>query len=384
MSHTVLVTDGEQRSALAVTRSLGAAGFHVIVGHTDPRAIAAASRYAARRVLLPSAEAEPEAWSEAVMSAVREMDIRAVVPVTEPSLLAALPSGLGDAVIAGPTYAAFEAIRDKESLLERAAGLGIATPSQHVMASPGEPPDLPYPLVVKPARSVFEEDGQRVKTGVQYARDAGHLRRLLADVPAAAYPVLLQEYIPGAGIGVFGLRWDGRRLATFAHRRLREKPPSGGVSVCSVSVDAPPELVASSWRLLESYDWRGPAMVEYKQAADGRAVLMEVNGRFWGSLQLALHAGVDFPALLVRAALGLPVTPVEDYRTGVRNHWEWGEVDAALIRWRKPDPVTGRREGLLRALADLVWVLPVRDRAEVFRLSDPLPFWRETLAWWKG
>ena len=40
-------------------------------------------------------------------------------------------------------------------------------------------------------------------------------------------------------------------------------------------------------------------MVEFKlDARDGVAKLMEINGRFWGSLQLAVDAGVDFPAIL--------------------------------------------------------------------------------------
>jgi hypothetical protein len=108
---------------------------------------------------------------------------------------------------------------------------------------------------------------------------------------------------------------------------------------------------------------------------------MEVNGRFWGSLALANQAGVDFPRLLVDAAAGLPPSPAPTWRAGVRNHWEWGEIDAALIRWRKPDPITGRRAGLVRAFAGTLGLRPGRDHTEVFRLLDPLPFWRETIAW---
>src|SRR5439155_108988 len=113
-----------------------------------------------------------------------------------------------------------------------------------------------------------------------------------------------------------------------AARRLREKPPAGGVSVYRESIAAPPELVAAGTRLLEVLDWRGVAMVECKRdLATNRYVFMEVNGRLWGSLQLAIDAGVDFPALLVACASGREVAPVWDYQVGVRSRWVWGDVD---------------------------------------------------------
>lgn len=387
---TVLVTDGEQRSALAVARDLAAAGYRVVLGHTEPHAIAAASRSASARVRVPSPGEDPEGWRAAVAAAVASHGVRVLLPVTEPGLLAALDPAarFGDAVIAGPSLQAFEAIRDKEALLARAMNLGIEVPRQHVVASKDDrhgPVDVGFPAVLKPTRSVFEEGDRLGKATVGYARTPESLRDALDAMPAGAFPVLIQELVRGPGVGVFGLLWNGERRAAFAHRRVREKPPWGGVSVCSESVPLPGALVDASFDLLRSYEWQGVAMVEYKvDEPTGRTVLMEVNGRFWGSLQLAIHAGVRFPRLLVAAALGSPLPPVFDYRTGVRNHWEWGEVDAALLRWRRPDPVDGRRAGFLPAVRDALRLRPGRDRAEVFRLTDPLPFVRETVAWLKG
>ena len=72
-------------------------------------------------------------------------------------------------------------------------------------------------------------------------------------------------------------------------------------------------------------------MVEFKQdERDGLPKLMEINGRFWGSLQLAIDAGVDFPALLLQPPDALPSTPLP-YRVGVRNRWFWGDVDSLLV-----------------------------------------------------
>ena len=112
------------------------------------------------------------------------------------------------------------------------------------------------------------------------------------------HPFLVQAYVSGKGQGLFALYDRGKPVAFFAHKRLREKPPSGGVSVLSESVKVPPNLYYMGRRILDPVQWHGVAMVEFKVADNGIPYLMEVNARFWGSLQLAIDAGIDFPWLL--------------------------------------------------------------------------------------
>ena len=88
-----------------------------------------------------------------------------------------------------------------------------------------------------------------------------------------------------------------------------------------------PELAEMGVRLLSSLNWYGVAMVEFKiDPRDGRAKLMEVNPRFWGSLQLSIHSGIDFPYLLYRMAVDGDVEPVNGYKVGVRCRWIGGDV----------------------------------------------------------
>src|SRR5207248_282241 len=188
--------------------------------------------------------------------------------------------------------------------------------------------DLRFPVVAKPTRSVSDAGLNRVKSGSVHARDQSALEQVVDRIPTGAFPVLVQERVVGPGIGVFILLWNGEVRAAFAHRRIREKPPSGGVSVLSESVALDPQLRARSVALLREFDWQGVAMVEYKiDQRTGIPYLMEVNGRFWGSLQLAIDAGVDFPSILVDAACGEPARPIPQYKVGVRLRWEWGDVD---------------------------------------------------------
>jgi len=114
---------------------------------------------------------------------------------------------------------------------------------------------------------------------------------------------------------------------------------------------------------------------------------MEVNGRFWGSLQLAIDAGVDFPALLVAAALGKPPAPVTAYTAGVRSRWFWGDVDHLVARLRRsrddlslPPGTPGR----WAAVRDFFRVHRGVDREEILRRDDPRPFVRETAQWLKS
>src|ERR1051325_4923480 len=158
-------------------------------------------------------------------------------------------------------------------------------------------------------------------------------------------------------------------------RGLGKSPPAGGVSVYPESIPLTPELVRAGVRMLDALDWQGVAMIECKRDAHtGKHVLMEVNARLWGSLQLAIDAGVDFPALLARCVQGEEVPLCHVYRTDVRSRWFWGDVDNLLLRLRDRAWRRGAVRDFLNASAQ-------RDRTEVWRWRDPLPFLVESLQW---
>ena len=120
----------------------------------------------------------------------------------------------------------------------------------------------------------------------------------------------------------------GEPLLLFQHRRIREYPISGGVSTCCESMPLDPKLRDWSVALLKAMNWDGVAMVEFRyDEASGRAVLLEVNGRFWGSLPLAVHAGCDFPYEFYRSSVG---------RTALRRPPRIEPVSSAAFWPRKP------------------------------------------------
>jgi len=393
-----LVTDGDQRAALAIVRSLGAARAVPVVCSGTGASLAGASRFAATELQAPDSLKQPEAFVQALQEAVRDHAIDCLLPVTESSLRAVLRSReqFDGVLLPFPPHDTFVAASDKRHVMELATRLGIPVPHQVVLQGPGsvvlDPPNpggtIRFPLVLKPSVSVAEGAAGSVKLSVVHVANRAELERAVAELPAAAFPILAQERVTGPGVGVFLLRWNGRILARFAHRRLREKPPSGGVSVYRESIAPPPDALAHAEALLEALDWQGVAMVEFKcDERAGTPYLMEINGRFWGSLQLAIDAGVDFPRLLVEAALGkLPGRPVEG-RPGVRLRWLLGDLDHLLLRLRKSraELALGTdAPGRLRALGS--FLLPWRpgERWEVLRPGDPRPFGREVRGWVAG
>lgn len=397
MKPTVLVTDGEQRASLAIVRSLGAAGHRVYVAARRTPCLAGSSRWASDVAVTPDPLDDPVGHDETLARRVKAWGVDVLVPVTDAAWLSIQEGrtcGSG-VVVPGPEPDAFRRVSDKVALLDRADAIGIATPERVLLTGPepdeAEVEGLEFPAVVKPARSVHRTDSGRArKLSVRHVTDPGDLREALDRLPREAYPVMLQRRISGPGIGVFLLLWKDTCLARFAHRRIREKPPSGGVSVNRESIPLEPALFEKSLELLRHHDWQGVAMVEYKvDGATGVPVLMEVNGRFWGSLQLAIDAGVDFPRLLVEAATGGRPAPVMEYRTGIRSRWFWGEVDHLIARLRTRGTTAGggptqAKDGRLGAVAAFLAARPGRDRAEILRMSDPRPFLRETLDWWRG
>jgi len=171
-------------------------------------------------------------------------------------------------------------------------------------------------------------------------------------------------------------------VASFSHKRLREKPPSGGVSVLRESIPVEPILKAHSERLLRALDWHGVAMVEFKRDnLAGSYKLMEVNGRFWGSLQLAIDAGVNFPSILAKIAVGEKIDPIKDYKIGVKTRWLWGDIDvllALMLKSRKKLNLTPDYPGRLRSLIDFMHFWGKDLHYEVFNRDDIRPWLFET------
>jgi predicted ATP-grasp superfamily ATP-dependent carboligase len=344
--------------------------------------------------MVPGALESPQLFGDALLGIVADHDIGFLVPMTEAALRVALPlrNRLGNVLLPFPDIETFERASDKAALTEQARANGILVPQQTVLASrrltETELNSLRFPLVLKPAASVYRDGDRQRKTRVIHVASRNEFDAVLEGVPDEVFPILAQRRVEGPGIGIFLLRWDGATRAAFAHRRIREKPPSGGVSVYRESIQPANDWIEQAETLLAALDWKGVAMVEFKQdAAEGSLVLMEINGRFWGSLQLAIDAGVDFPKLLLDCALGRPPASPPEWKSGIRLRWELGDMDHLLARARSSDTalhLPPDAPSRLSTVGSVLWPWRRGERWEVLRPSDPKPFFREFSLWIKG
>lgn len=319
----VFVTDGFWSKTLAVVRSLGKKGIQVTCGERTPLACALFSRFCHHRVVYPSPTLQREAFRNFLLKELRDGGYSCIFPMEEQTMLIlAAERETFEAHTRLPfvTIDKIEKARDKFKILRLAAEIGIPVPRTEIPESLEALPKIEgmfsFPVVIKPRIS----SGSRGLKIVERKEDfKDSYMRVHRDFP---FP-MVQEFIPrGGAFGVsvlFGR--NGEMLATFAHRRLREYPVTGGPSTLCESIEAP-EMVDFSIRMLSALEWFGVAMVEFRlDRRDKKPKLMEVNPRFWGSLPLAVHAGVDFPYLLFRLACGEKVEPVKEYRVGVRGRW---------------------------------------------------------------
>jgi predicted ATP-grasp superfamily ATP-dependent carboligase len=383
----VLLLDGNQRSALAATRSLGGKGVFVITAESKKQSLAGSSRYASRNVVYPSPYTSPSHFISAIKDLIAKHGVDIILPMTDVTtgLVLQHKPELGSVVLPYPSYQAFDLVTDKRRLFELAVSLGITVPASCCIEDAGNLGDvydrLTFPIVIKPARSKVLLDGRWVGAPVRYAHCIDDIKTIINANPVfRRIPILIQEYVRGQGKGIFALFDRGKPIAFFAHRRLREKPPSGGVSVLSESMPLDPDMRGVAERVLSHVCWHGIAMVEFKVQEDKTPWLIELNGRFWGSLQLAIDSGMDFPYMLYQLAAGMPVESPSSYTIGQKSRWLLGDLDHLYLVLRgKGTRNTKKRR--FRALVDFLKLFQSNTRYDVNRLQDLRPFLFEVMSY---
>lgn len=319
----VLILDGDMSHGLAIVRSLARCGHEVDVAAHVAKSLVGRSRVVRRQFTYPDPLVDESGFLAWIQGVVKTGGYRLIIPVTERTTV---PVGRDANLAATGLFAmapldALGVALDKQRTLDLAGELGIPVPAGRRLATESDLAaclnETRYPVVVKPGRSIGSGAGQLRQLSVDYAFGERELLEKARHFLRYG-EVLLQEYVAGEGVGVELIACHGRVEYAFQHRRLHEVPLTGGGSSLRESVPVLPELLAASEKLMAALRWHGVAMVEFKRnPADGSFVLMEINGRFWGSLPLAVAAGADFPAMLCELMLEGRVHSRPPARTGV-------------------------------------------------------------------
>jgi len=395
VTERILILDGHTNQALACVRSLGKAGYTVLVASHTRFPLGAWSRYCVGRFRL----ADQSVAAFALMREwARREGVAIVLPLTERSCVLCNEERthweeIGITVGCGSNEMLQSAF-DKELTLRRAEASTVRIPPTRFPKSLDEcltaVEEVGFPCVVKSRWSNAWNGKSFLPTqSPRYINTPDQLSEVFAERQQGQYWPLIQGYVPGQGKGVFALCDRGRVIAWFAHERLRDTRPTGSSSSLRRSIRLEPRLREPAEKLLSEMKWHGPAMVEFKDDGVNQPCLMEINGRFWGSLQLAIDAGVDFPRLWVSVLKGESPPPVTEYTEGLTLRWFWGDVKRFVFILRgAPAGYPSAFPPVRQGLKELLGRQPKGTRLEMWRASDPGPAigelaggLREFLAW---
>ena len=322
----VFLTDGDALHCLAIARLLGRKGYDLTIGsHRRFGSVAFASCYCDRKIIYPDPARYAERFRDFLFDYLTKNRHDILLPLrsTVVPIISENREELGKlAAFILPDKDSLDIALSKSKTFQRAADLGLAIPAT---CHPRTLADVEtflaacrFPVVSKTSYGA----GSR---GVHYHSDSKKLidycSDYLADPKAHDNPLILQELIEGPGCGFFGLFDHGVLKAYFMHRRLREYPITGGPSVLAESIYNE-TLKSESLKLLQNLKWHGIVMVEFKYSPeDDRFVLMEINPKFWGSSDLAIHCGVEFADLWIKLAVGQKLPTFNGYALGRKFRW---------------------------------------------------------------
>ena len=369
------------QKTLCVIRALALSGAQVTVGGDRFLGEAFYSRFSDRRIRYPHPKDDINGFIQCLMHHVAGRKYDVLLPMcnyTTIALSAHREKFSPYVQVPVPDYDSLLQARDKLQTLEIARQIGIKTPLTYCVHESQDLEEIAekisYPCVIKPRQGA-------AAIGLMFPGSKEALMRCYNSLPSKSDMVfvydrpLVQEYVPGEIHDVCLLFNRGKARAALTQKRLKMYPSRGGAGVINETTDEP-ALRDQAIMLLEALRWHGPAQVEFKiDSRDGTARLMEVNGRFWGTLDLSIQAGMNFPLMACRMAIDGDIDSSFEYKVGLR------------YRWAFPF-------GLLHAMETeggwgSLWEFFRFDPNSVsdFWLSDPLPtlakvLYIARLVWW--
>ena len=175
---------------------------------------------------------------------------------------------------------------------------------------------------------------------------------------------LAQEYLPGDILDACIIAQNGKIKRIVTQRRILTLPPNGGVGILN-ETETVPELINYSQKIISELNWSGVGQLEYKTSSQGVPKLIEFNPKFWGTLALSIEAGVNFPLLAYKHALGEQIKKDFTFTKGVRYNWF---IPAGVTSLKQ----TKNKTQFIRQLFS-------KSSKSDLRYSDPLPFLQQLM-----
>jgi predicted ATP-grasp superfamily ATP-dependent carboligase len=366
MPGRILVTDAQERSVVAAIRCLADSGFEVTALASSWTAPGLWSRELEHRVLGPDPRSDVEGFIRRVERLVQERRHDALLAGTDAALFAIsrhrerltphVQLGLPDDEIVVASL-------DRARLGSAARAVGLDPPEERRCTGPNEAIEVAagfgYPVLVKPVHTVVQQRGAVDRRASVLADDE-------AELYAAARSFrecIIQRRITGEMISFGGVSIDAGLLGFAVSRYSRTWPPRAGNASFAETIAAPEALIDRVEALLAQLGWIGLFEVELIACEDDRFAAIDFNPRAYGSMSIALAAGVPLAAVWCAWLLGRRPRHPEPARAGIQ--YRWGEADISNALWQL-------RRG--RGLESLKAIRPQRAVTHPYlQLADPGP-----------
>jgi predicted ATP-grasp superfamily ATP-dependent carboligase len=359
------------RGSLAAVRALARAGWTVGVGGVDPAATAPSSRWSRWWDPVPPVPRGDDSFLMAVAEAVSRRGYEVVLPSGDAE---ALTLSRGRARIGArvpfPPHAVVARAFDKAELAAAADRAGLRTPVG-IVVEPGVPaPSVPLPAVVKEALHLGGQDAGAARLEAQVADTQDQVAARVREIHDAGGVALVQEYVGGCLCALaLVIAPDGTVAGAVQQEAERIFPAQVGASVRARTMPLDAHLEDRARAMLRELGWWGLCELQFLRPRRGDFRLIDFNGRLYGSLELAVAAGVNLPALWAAAGVGQALSRSQPARPGVRYQWLEGDVRLATHE---------RGARMLRELGGcLSYALGARH--PIWSASDPLPQIRDAL-----
>ena len=373
MTSAVLVTNYNYKNSLAAVRDIGENGVRVhTCGPPTRNRVASFSKYSSGWATYRSPNESMEGFIA---------DIKKILAVREYSLI--LPIGVDTTIpcsyfkeelqkytrVPVADYEVLERAHDKYRTIEIARKVGVPVPHTSMMSLETlKQKSFKYPIVVKARKGASG-------SGTRYATTENDLNRIIQEFEEKKSShihdyerPMIQEYIPGELLDVCVLFNEGQSRAALAQRRVITFPPSGGVGIVNETIEDP-ELIELATRLLKEMKWHGVAQVEFKRDEFGVPRLMEVNPKFWGTLELSIAAGMNFPYMLYKMTMEGDIEPSFEYERNLQIWWSFAHLSQIFFACIKNrgEVVSAMKGKKMRRISDL----SMKDlKPHVFQLSE--------------
>lgn len=350
MTSTVLITNYSYKNALAAVRDIGSKGIKVYTcGPPTRNKVASLSVYSSGYSTYTSPNKDVNSFLT---------DIRRILSTKEYEMI--IPIGVDTTIpisyhkkelckytqIPVADYEILEKAHDKYKTIEIARSVGVPVPETSIMSWESiEEKSFEYPLVIKARKGAAGSGTRYITSEDDFYKVVREFEQKKSDNIRDYERPMIQEYIPGDLMDVCVLFNNGRPRAALAQRRVITYPPSGGVGIVNETVNDP-ELIELALKLLKKMKWHGVAQVEFKKDRNGVSRLMEINPKFWGTLELSIAAGLHFPYMFYRMTMDGDIEPNFSYESNLQIWWCFAHLPQIFLAYMK------NRNGIYSAMTE--------------------------------